>query len=40
MTGAQRVELEEEAARAFAFVAHDAETRDIEIVQASWLDPS
>ena len=38
VTGAQRVELEEEAARAFAFVAHDVETRDIEIVQASWLE--
>ena len=38
VTGAQRVELEEEAARAFAFVADDVETRDVEIVQASWLD--
>ena len=38
VTGAQRVELEEEAARAFAFVADEVETRDVEIVQASWLD--
>ena len=35
--GAQRAELEEEAARAFAFVAPDAETRDLEIIPASWL---
>ena len=35
--GAQRAELEEEAARAFAFVAPDAETRDLEIVPATWL---
>jgi hypothetical protein len=38
VAGAQRVELEEEAARAFAFVAGDIETREVEIVQASWLD--
>ena len=37
MKGAQRVELEEEAARAFAFVAPDAETRDVQIIPASWL---
>ena len=35
--GAQRAELEEEAARAFAFVAPDVETRDVEIDPASWL---
>ena len=40
VSGAQRVQLEEEAARAFAFVAHDVETRDVEIVQASWLESS
>ena len=38
VTGATRAELEEEAARAFAFVAPDAEARDIEIVRATWLD--
>jgi hypothetical protein len=38
LTGAQRVELEEEAIRAFAFVAPEAETRDLEIVQASWIE--
>lgn len=38
VTAAQRVEIEEEAARAFAFVAADADTRDLEIVQASWLE--
>ena len=35
--GAPRVELEEEAARAFKFVAPEAEARDIEIMPASWL---
>jgi len=35
--GPQRVELEEEAGRAFAFVAQDVEQRDIEIIPASWL---
>ncbi len=35
--GPQRVELEEEAGRAFAFVAPDVETRDVEIVPATWL---
>jgi hypothetical protein len=35
--GAQRAELEEEAARAFAFVALDVETRDVQIVPATWL---
>ena len=38
--GAQRVELEEEASRAFAFVAPEAETREVEIVPASWLGGS
>lgn len=38
VTGAPRAELEEEAARAFAFVAPDVEVRDIEIVRATWLD--
>ena len=38
VAGAQRAELEEEAARAFAFVTADAETRDIEIVNATWLE--
>jgi hypothetical protein len=38
VTGAPRVELEEEAARAFAFVAPEVETRDVEIVKASWLE--
>jgi hypothetical protein len=32
VTGAQRLEIEEEAARLFAFVAADAETRDVQIV--------
>ena len=36
--GAQRAELEAEATRAFAFVAPDMETRDVEIVDASWLE--
>ena len=36
--GAARVELEEEAARAFAFLAADAETPDVQIVKASWLE--
>ena len=35
--GAQRAELEEEAGRAFAFVTPDAETRNLEIVPATWL---
>ena len=35
--GSQRVELEEEAARAFAFVAPDVDTREVEIVLAGWL---
>jgi hypothetical protein len=38
VSGAQRGELEAEATRAFAFVAADAETRDLQIVKASWLD--
>ena len=37
VTGRARVELEEEAARAFSFVAPDAEGRDLEILKASWL---
>jgi hypothetical protein len=39
VTGAPRVELEEEAARVFAFVAPEIETRDVQIVKASWLEP-
>jgi len=35
--GPQRVELEDEAGRAFAFVAQDVEQRDVEIIPASWL---
>ena len=38
--GAERVELEGEAARAFAFVAPDVETRDVKIVPAGWLAAS
>jgi hypothetical protein len=34
----QRVELEDEAARAFAFAAPEMETRDIEILKASWIE--
>jgi hypothetical protein len=34
VTGARRLELEEEAERLFAFVADDAETRDVRIVDA------
>ena len=37
VSGDQRIELEEEAARAFAFVAPEVETRDVEFVPASWL---
>ena len=36
VAGAQRVEIEEEAARLFAFVAADVETRNIEILDATW----
>ncbi len=36
VTGAPRVELEEEAARLFGFLAADVETRDVAIVEASW----
>jgi hypothetical protein len=36
VTGAPRVELEEEAGRLVAFVAADAETRDVRIIPASW----
>ncbi len=38
VTGARRVEVEAEAARAFAFVAPEMDTRDIEIVNASRLE--
>ena len=38
ITSAQRHEIEEEAARAFAFVAPDVETRDVQLVKASWLE--
>jgi hypothetical protein len=37
-TGPQRSEIEEEGGRLFALLAADAETRDLEIVSASWLD--
>ncbi len=33
-SGAQRLEIEEEAARLFAFVAADAESREVQIVDA------
>jgi DNA glycosylase AlkZ-like len=36
LAGAQRVELEEEATRLFAFVAADAEIRNVEILDATW----
>lgn len=36
-TPAQRLEIEEEATRLFAFLAHDAETRDVQVGGASWL---
>ena len=39
VSGALRDEIEEEATRLFAFVAADAETRAIEIVDATWLAP-
>ena len=39
VTSAQRHEIEEEATRAFAFVAADVETRDVQLVKASWLEP-
>jgi hypothetical protein len=38
VTGARRVELEDEATRLFAYVAADAETRDIRIIAATWLE--
>ena len=38
VTGATRVQLEEEAVRAFAFLAADAETRDVDIVKATRLE--
>lgn len=38
--GPKREELEEEAARAFAFIAPEVETRVVEIVPASWLAAS
>ena len=37
VAGAERAELEEEAARALAFVAPDAERRDVEVIYASQL---
>jgi hypothetical protein len=37
---ATRQEIEEEATRAFAFVAAEAETRDVQILDATWLEPS
>lgn len=38
VSSAQRGELEDEAARAFAFAAPEMETRDIEILKASWIE--
>ncbi len=38
VTAAQRVGIEEEAARAFGFLASDVDARDLEVVQASWLE--
>jgi hypothetical protein len=38
--GPKREELEEEAGRAFAFIAPEVETRVVEIVPASWLAAS
>jgi hypothetical protein len=35
VTAAQRLEIEQEAARLFAFVAADMETRDVQIVNAT-----
>ena len=40
ITALQRLEIEEEATRLFAFLAADAETRDVEIVAASWRGAS
>jgi hypothetical protein len=37
VTSAQRHEIEEEATRAFAFIAADIDTRDVQLVKASWL---
>lgn len=39
VTPAQRLEIEEEATRLFAFLHADAETRDIQIVDATWRAP-
>ena len=40
ITALQHLEIEEEATRLFAFLAADAETRDVEIVAASWRGAS
>jgi len=40
VTGEQRVELEEEATRLFTFLAADSETKDVQIVAASWTGAS
>ena len=39
VTPAQHVEIEEEATRLFAFLHADAETRDVQVVDATWLAP-
>ena len=39
VTPAQRLEIEEEGTRLFAYLHADAETRDLQIVDASWLAP-
>lgn len=36
-TAAQRQEIEEEATRLFALLHADAETRDLQVIPASWL---
>ncbi len=38
VTGGPLLELEEEAARVFAFVAAAAESRDVQIIDATWLE--
>jgi len=40
ITAEQHLEIEEEATRLFAFLAADAETRDVQIVAASWRGAS
>jgi hypothetical protein len=40
VSGDQRLEIEEEATRLLGFLAADAETRNVQIVAASWRGPS